>query len=65
MIETIIKNYLEGVKGHLEHSIKYGKEQLEKGEFSQDEYQIYLRMTFQQELESLLGTRFDTKGGKK
>ena len=59
MIETVLRNYLEGVKGHLEKSIKHGKEQLQKGELSQDEYQRYLRMTFQRELEDLLGVRFD------
>ena len=68
MIETVLKNYLEGVKGHLERSIAYGKEQVAKGETTKDEYQRYLRMTFQAELESLLGIKLDVEikeGGKK
>ena len=64
MIETILKNFLAHEKEMLESSISHGKELLKTGEFSQDEYQRYLRMTFQQELESLLGTKFDTEGGK-
>lgn len=61
MIETVLKNYLEGVKGHLEKSIQYGKENVQKGETTKDEYQRYLRMTFQAELESLLGIKLDVE----
>ena len=61
MIETVLKNYLEGVKGHLERSIAYGKEQVAKGETTKDEYQRYLRMTFQAELENLLGIKLDVE----
>ena len=33
---------------------------MRKGEMTESEYKIYLRMTFQSEVESLLGTKFDT-----
>jgi hypothetical protein len=65
MIETVLQNYLEGVKGHLEKSIAYGKEKVAKGELTQDEYQRYLRMSFQMELEDLLGIKLDITGGEK
>ena len=61
MIETVLRNYLEGVKGHLEKSIQYGKENVQKGETTKDEYQRYLRMTFQTELENLLGIKLDVE----
>jgi hypothetical protein len=65
MLETVLKNYLEGVKGHLEREIKYGLEKLQAGEMTQDEYQRYLRMSFQMELEDLLGIKLDITGGEK
>jgi hypothetical protein len=68
MIETVLQNYLEGVKGHLEKSIAYGKEKVAKGESTKDEYQRYLRMTFQAELENLLGVKLNAEikeGGEK
>jgi hypothetical protein len=65
MIETVLQNYLEGVKGHLEKSIAYGKEKVAKGELTQDEYQRYLRMSFQMELEDLLGIKLDITGVEK
>ena len=61
MIETVLKNYLEGEKGCLERGINYGKEQVKKGELTEVEYQRYLRMTFQAELESLLGIKLDVE----
>lgn len=65
MLETVMKNYLEGVKGHLEREIKNGLEKLQAGELTQDEYQRYLRMSFQMELEDLLGIKLDITGGEK
>lgn len=65
MLETVLKHYLEGVKGHLEREIKNGLEKLRAGELTQDEYQRYLRMSFQMELEDLLGIKLDITGGEK
>lgn len=65
MLETVLKNYLEGVKEHLEREIKNGLEKLQAGELTQDEYQRYLRMSFQMELEDLLGIKLDITGGEK
>jgi hypothetical protein len=40
-------------------------EKLQAGEMTQDEYQRYLRMSFQMELEDLLGIKLDITGGEK
>ena len=61
MIETILKDYLESVRVHLQRNIDYGKKQVESGELTEVQYQRYLRMTLQSELENLLGIKLDTE----
>jgi hypothetical protein len=59
-METLIKHFIENHKESLNRQIEGGKEKVRKGEMTESEYKIYLRMTFQSEVESLLGTKFDT-----
>ena len=59
-METLIKHFIENHKASLNRLIEGGKEKVRKGEMTESEYKIYLRMTFQSEVESLLGTKFDT-----
>ena len=59
-METLIKHFIENHKESLNRLIEGGKEKVRKGEMTESEYKIYLRMTFQSEVESLLGTKFDT-----
>ena len=59
-METLIKHFIENHKESLNRLIEGGKEKVRNGEMTESEYKIYLRMTFQSEVESLLGTKFDT-----
>ena len=59
-METLIKHFIENHRESLNRQIEGGKEKVKKGEMTESEYKIYLRMTFQSEVESLLGTKFDT-----
>lgn len=59
-METLIKCFIENHKESLNRLIEGGKEKVRNGEMTESEYKIYLRMTFQSEVESLLGTKFDT-----
>lgn len=59
-METYIKCFIENHKASLNRLIEGGKEKVRNGEMTESEYKIYLRMTFQSEVESLLGTKFDT-----
>ena len=59
-METLIKCFIENHKASLNRLIEGGKEKVRNGEMTESEYKIYLRMTFQSEVESLLGTKFDT-----
>lgn len=59
-METLIKHFIENHRESLNRQIEGGKEKVRKGEMTESEYKIYLRMTFQSEVESLLGTKFDT-----
>lgn len=59
-METLIKHFIENHKESLIRQIEGGKEKVRNGEMTESEYKIYLRMTFQSEVESLLGTKFDT-----
>lgn len=59
-METLIKCFIENHRESLNRLIEGGKEKVRNGEMSESEYKIYLRMTFQSEVESLLGTKFDT-----
>ena len=59
-METLIKHFIENHKASLNRLIEGGKEKVRNGEMTESEYKIYLRMTFQSEVESLLGTKFDT-----
>lgn len=59
-METLIKCFIENHRESLNRLIEGGKEKVRNGEMTESEYKIYLRMTFQSEVESLLGTKFDT-----
>ena len=59
-METLIKCFIENHKESLNRLIEGGKEKVRNGEMTESEYKIYLRITFQDEVESLLGTKFDT-----
>ena len=59
-METLIKHFIENHRESLNRLIEGGKEKVRNGEMTESEYKIYLRMTFQSEVESLLGTKFDT-----
>ena len=59
-MEALIKHFIENHKESLNRQIEGGKEKVRQGEMTESEYKIYLRMTFQSEVESLLGTKFDT-----
>lgn len=59
-METLIKHFIENHRESLNRQIEGGKEKVRKGEMTESEYKIYLRMTFQSEVENLLGTKFDT-----
>ena len=59
-METLIKHFIENHKASLNRLIEGGKEKVRNGEMTESEYKIYLRITFQDEVESLLGTKFDT-----
>ena len=59
-MEALIKHFIENHRESLNRLIEGGKEKVRKGEMTESEYKIYLRMTFQSEVESLLGTKFDT-----
>lgn len=59
-METLIKCFIENHRESLNRLIEGGKEKVRNGEMSESEYKIYLRMTFQDEVENLLGTKFDT-----
>ena len=59
-METLIKHFIENHRESLNRQIEGGKEKVRNGEMTESEYKIYLRMTFQSEVESLLGTKFDT-----
>ena len=59
-METLIKCFIENHKASLNRLIEGGKEKVRNGEMTESEYKIYLRMTFQGEVEGLLGTKFDT-----
>lgn len=59
-METLIKHFIENHRESLNRLIEGGKEKVRNGEMAESEYKIYLRMTFQSEVESLLGTKFDT-----
>ena len=59
-METLIKCFVENHRESLNRLIEGGKEKVRNGEMTESEYKIYLRMTFQSEVESLLGTKFDT-----
>lgn len=59
-MEALIKRYIENHKESLNRLIEGGKEKVRNGEMTESEYKIYLRMTFQDEVENLLGTKFDT-----
>ena len=59
-METLIKHFIENHRASLNRLIEGGKEKVRNGEMTESEYKIYLRMTFQSEVESLLGTKFDT-----
>lgn len=59
-METLIKHFIENHRESLNRQIESGKEKVKNGELTESEYKIYLRMTFQTEVESLLGVKFDT-----
>ena len=59
-METLIKCFIENHRESLNRLIEGGKEKVRSGEMTESEYKIYLLMTFQSEIESLLGTKFDT-----
>ena len=59
-METLIKHFIENHRESLNRLIEGGKEKVRNGEMTESEYKIYLRMTFQSEVESLLGIKFDT-----
>ena len=59
-MEALIKHFIENHRESLNRLIEGGKEKVRNGEMTESEYKIYLRMTFQSEVESLLGTKFDT-----
>ena len=59
-METLIKHFIENHRESLNRLIEGGKEKVRNGEMAESEYKIYLRMTFQSDVESLLGTKFDT-----
>ena len=59
-METLIKCFIENHRESLNRLIEGGKEKVRNGEMTESEYKTYLRMTFQGEVESLLGTKFDT-----
>ena len=59
-METLIKCFIENHRESLNRLIEGGKEKVRNGEMTESEYKTYLRMTFQSEVESLLGTKFDT-----
>lgn len=59
-METFIKNFIENHRESLNRLIEGGKEKVRNGEMTEREYEIYLRLTFQDEVESLLETKFDT-----
>ena len=59
-MESLIKCFIENHRESLNRLIEGGKEKVRNGEMTESEYKIYLRMTFQSEVESLLGTKFDT-----
>lgn len=59
MIEKLVANYLQDERDRLNKAVQYGKEQVQKGELAKDEYQRYLRLTFQNYLEFILGMKID------
>lgn len=59
MVETLIKNFMKDEADRINKNILYAKQKVQKGELDKEEYKIYLRMTFQGELEFILGTKFD------
>ena len=59
MIEKLLKNILNDEIKSLNNAVQSGKEKVQKGEMSKDEYNIYLKMTFQYHLESLLDIKLD------
>ena len=59
-METLIKCFIENHRESLNRLIEGGKEKVRNGEMTESEYKNYLRMTFQAEVESLLGVKFDT-----
>ena len=59
-IGTVLENYVKNHRESLNRLIEGGKEKVKNGEMTEGEYGIYLRLTFQSEVESLLETKFDT-----
>lgn len=59
-METLIKCFIENHRESLNRLIEGGKEKVRKGEMTESEYKIYLRLTLQAEVESLLGVKLDT-----
>jgi len=58
MNEQELKNkyYAESISRQIESA----KELVKKGEITKESYPFFLALTFQRELESLLGVKFDT-----
>lgn len=59
MFLKLIRNIFNDEIKSLKHAVQSGKKDVKKGKITKDEYNIYLRMTFQYHLESILGIKID------